>query len=235
LRSDVGLSSEILRRANSARYGLRSQVSSLHHAIMLLGFDHLKGLAITAAMGTYLKAALKIASLRRCWRHTMACALLAEELSKLARLESDQAYTAGLLHDIGLLGLMVNFPQEYATMILVTQEHSFGLLDVERDLFDVDHCEAGAWLAGQWGLPQAIIDAAGLHHQEPAAEEVDNTGLIQCCCRLASCLGFELVTYPEMPTYADVHARLPEKLRSCISPDSEALRYLIESRVDALE
>jgi putative nucleotidyltransferase with HDIG domain len=178
LRSDMAFSAEILRRANSPLYGLSFQVSSLQHAVLILGFDQMKALAVAVSMGAYLSKALRLVSLRNCWRHSLATALWAERLARAGGVETDRAYTAGLLHDLGLLGLLVNYPSSYATMLEVTAESGFDLRIAERALFDVDHCHAGAWIAKQWNFGQDIHDAALYHHDPPGEEEISLVEMI---------------------------------------------------------
>ena len=113
--------------------------------------EQVKALAMTVGLGAYLKGALKLTMLRRCWRHSIGCALLAEKLAPAWGLSPEQAYSAGLLHDLGRLALLTKYPQPYADLLSVVFENRLGLLASERDLFEVDHCQAGAWLAGMLG------------------------------------------------------------------------------------
>lgn len=235
LRTDVALSSEILRRANSALYGLTSQVSSLQHAVLLLGFEQVKSLGMAVAMGAYLKPAMKVKSLRHCWQHSLACALLAEELAKASYFEHDRAYTAGLLHDIGLLGLMVNYPREYANLLAVTSENAFDLRDTERQLFDVDHCQAGSWLAAQWKFPEEIAEAAEHHHEEPAPGDFRLVGLVHWSCLLATTMGFEVAPPKRAWTYEEIYAQLPPSVQSRFPAEMDGLREKITARVKSLE
>ena len=146
IRSDPKLSVQLLQRANSAVYGFASRISSVQDALLLLGLETVKALALTLATGKYTKVARQIPELHRCWRHILATALLAEELAQAASVPRDQAYTAGLLHDIGRLGLLVVYPTEYAELLRSADENgqkddSTYLLDLERQRFGVDHCE----------------------------------------------------------------------------------------------
>jgi len=234
LRSDAALSAEMLRRANSSLYGLRSQVSSLQHAVMVLGFDQTRALAMAVSMGSYLKSTLRIAALRRCWRHSLATALVAEELARHLQFEQDRAYTAGLLHDIGLLGLMVNYPDAYAEILVVGSENSFDLRVVEQAQFDVNHCEAGAWLAQQWNFPKEIQHAVAHHHDEPAQGDNSLTTLIYWASLLADSLGFEVNSMPR-PTYEELRERLPGRANSSFPAQADVVRMAIGPKVDSLE
>ena len=73
------------------------------------------------------------------------------------RTNRDRAYTAGLLHDVGRLALLVKYPKEYANLLAVVAENPFDMLDTERQLFDIDHCEAGDYLSKTWTFPPDIL------------------------------------------------------------------------------
>ena len=235
LRSDAAFTAEVLRRANSPLYGLRAQVSGLRHAVLLLGFDQMRSLAMAISMGSYLKPALRIAALRRCWRHSIATAMLCEEIAKALHFEQDRAYTAGMLHDIGLLGLMVNYPNEYANLLLVSVENSFDLRVVEQAQFDVDHCEAGAWLAEQWNFPEEIQMAARNHHYEPKPGDSTLTTIVYWASIIADHLGFDVTGQAGASTYAQLRAQLPGKASAGLPEDENHLRERIASKVNALE
>src|ERR1017187_4852876 len=79
--------------------------------------------------------------------HSVVTAIIAQEAARLARLDSEVAYTTGLLHNLGTLGLMSAYPDEYSRMLEVSNDFGFDLLQTERDLFEIDHCAAGAYLA----------------------------------------------------------------------------------------
>jgi len=239
LRSDAALSAELLRRANSAMYGARTQVSSLQHGLVLLGFDQVRSLAMAVALGSYVKSAMRIAALRRCWRHSLATALLSERLAKAISFENDRAYTAGLLHDIGLLGLMVNYPKEYANLLLVSCENGFDIRVTEQAMFDVDHCEAGAWLARQWSFPPEILDSVRRHH-DPI--DFGNYGLLaitQSAVLLSEALGFGIMPPPETGVdgskYEALRAQFPEAAQECLPLRMEVLQDFLTQRINAYE
>lgn len=234
IRADASLSSELLRRANSALYGLRAQISSLERAVTMLGFDQVKTLAMTLGIGTYLKASLKLTVLRRCWRHSLGCAIIAEELAPKCELLPDQAYTAGLLHDVGRLALLVKYPQSYADLLSVVIENHFGLLKSERDLFDLDHCEAGAWLAQEWDFPDELVAVIGEHHIPREDGAFDLLRLTHLSCRLADCMGFE-VTEPAQPEEPQlIQEALPKQAHGLLE-DLKAFKGRIDAKVNGLE
>lgn len=240
LRADPAFSAEILRRANSALFGFSSQVGSLQHALVVLGLRRVRSLTVTVATGVYLKKALQIEELRRCWRHTLACALLAEELARACLVHMDLAYTAGLLHDIGRLGLLVAKPEQYsaflrAAAVKAATPDPFDLLDYEKETFGLDHCEAGNVLSGEWNLPQEFAVITGRHHDRPEGTETDLLRLVHLGCQLADTLGFHVVNTGRFMDFGDIRAALPEAARHRLLSDPDALRELVEGRIRALD
>src|SRR5713226_183106 len=238
IQSDPVFAAEMLRVANSALYGFSGDIRSVHHATVTLGLDFVKALAITVGLRTYMKSAMKLPTLRRCWSHSMACALLSQELATACSLKSDEAYTAGLLHDIGRLGLLAAYPVEYANVLDVAVEYSFDVLHCERELFDIDHCEAGAWLAEQWKLPPELGVIAAHHHEKPvsvgAGKTPDLLTIVRLGCRLADALDFSVVKTREAADFGQILGYLPEAARLRFPKDIEALKTKVADRIHAL-
>jgi putative nucleotidyltransferase with HDIG domain len=240
LRADPAFSAEILRRANSSLFGFNSRVSSLQHALVVLGLRRIRVLTITVATGIYLKRVLQIEELRRCWRHTLACALLTEELARACLVHVDLAYTAGLLHDVGRLGLLVARPEEYSQFLRnatakAAAPEPFDLLDYEKETFGMDHCEVGNCLAAQWKLPQEFAMVTGRHHDRPYGNETDLLALVYLGCQLADTLGFSVVDTGRSLSFDQIREGLPEAARRRWLCDPGVLRERIEDRIKSLD
>jgi len=238
LQADPVFSGEMLRVANSALYSSSGEIRSVHQATIALGLDFVKALAVTVGLRAYVKSAMKAPVLRRCWTHSLACALLSQELATACVLKGDEAYTAGLLHDIGRLGLLAAYPSEYANVLNVAVEYSFDVLHCERELFDIDHCEAGAWLAEQWKLPAELAAIAAHHHDPPAAlnssAKPNLITIVQLGCRLADTLDFSVIKSGNTWTLEQVLKHLPEAAKSRFPQDAEALKKKVADKVETL-
>jgi putative nucleotidyltransferase with HDIG domain len=238
LQADAVFSGEMLRVANSALYGTSGQIRSVHHATITLGLDFVKALAVTVGLRAYVKSAMKAPVLRRCWSHSLACGMFSQELATACFMKGDEAYTAGLLHDIGRLGLLAAYPLEYANVLNVAVEYSFDVLHCERELFDIDHCEAGAWLAEQWKLPPELGVIAAHHHDDPVAidpgKKPDLLAIVRLGCRLADALDFSVVKTREPGDLAQILGYLPEAARLRFPKDIEALKTRVADRIQAL-
>jgi HD-like signal output (HDOD) protein len=233
IEADPAFTAELLRVANSAMYGASYQIQSVSRAAMTLGADFVKALAITVAMRIYLKSALRLPILRRCWRHGLACGILAEELSLATFDDVGAAYTAGMLHDIGRMGFLATYPAEYARLLGAPVGRSADLLQRERELFEVDHCQAGEWLARKWKLPFELEAIAARHHEEPD-QDASTLNRVRLACRLADALGFSVIPGESCDEYLGLMARLSSEARARFPDNFEYLKATIVRRIDAL-
>jgi HD-like signal output (HDOD) protein len=185
LKSDVALTAEVLRRANSPLFGLAAKVTSASQAVMLLGTDEIRRLAMSISLARHFSGENR--TMWRLWRHAFARALVAERIARVTGLGTETAYSAGLLADIGMYGLMVSFFAEEQRVLDLAVTPDAMLAGEERE-FGVNHCQAGEWLARQWGLPESIINAVARHHEAPDTSTIAGTVYWADCT--TSCLGF---------------------------------------------
>ena len=222
LRMDPALSAEILRVSNSPLYGLSRHVDSVSHAVVVLGGDAVKRLALTVALGRFTQNFMKHKGLRRCWDHSVACGLIAEDLAQFAGQPQDRAYTVGLLHDVGRLALLACYPNEYENLLAVASENNFDFRMTEKKLFEVDHCSAGHWLSKSWNLPPDMTEALAGHH-EPDLVPGSLTSLIAVADSLADALGYGTVELKEEVEPLDLIAPLGADDRDAVRRRVEAL------------
>jgi HD-like signal output (HDOD) protein len=229
--SDPTLSARILQFVNSAEFGLASPVTDVQHALTFLGLDRTYQVTVTLATAAYAKGALRTTELRRCWEHTMATAILADQIAHACGAFTDVAYTAGIIHDIGRLGLLVAYPQEYERVIRDAADRCVDLLEFETEHFGVHHAEAGRILCERWGLPADFLIVAGRHHDACEGSELDLLRIVHVACSLADALGFD-ITRPLIPP--DLHAilsALPVRARTRFQSAPKELRLRIEERI----
>ena len=234
VRMDPSFSAELLRFANSALMGLRHEVKSLKHAVILVGLDRVKTMATLVVVNRMVRSSLGIAALRKVWIHSLATAILAEEAARIAGMSSDNAYTAGLLHNLGTLGLMSAYPDEYSRMLEVSNDYGFDLLQTERDLFEIDHCLAGSYLAQDWDFPDELAAAIATHHDEPSQGRLDLDTIVQVSWRLSDALGFAAFSPDRMWAYDELMAFLPKAESSWIGKLPEQAREELDRRLSAV-
>jgi HD-like signal output (HDOD) protein len=171
---DIGMTAQILKLTNSAFFGLSRQFSCAEEAVGYLGLDTIKSLVLSIhAFSQFDKAetgALKIESL---WNHSTQVASSAKRISQLEGQEAkatEEAFTAGLLHDIGKLVLAVNLPGEYAEAMRLAHS-GLELPLAELQVFGANHADVGGYLIGLWGLPVPVVEAVALHHSPSRATQ----------------------------------------------------------------
>jgi len=209
VKMDPSFSAEVLRFANSALFGVRHEVKSVSQAIVMLGLDRVKTMATLVAVNRMVRGSVRVAALRKVWVHSLATALIAEQAARVAGVAADTAYTAGLLHNLGTLGLMSAYPEEYSRMLEVTQDFGFDLLQTERDLFDIDHCLAGCYLAQDWDFPDELAAAIAVHHEDPVAGEVSLDNVVKVSWRLSDVLGYVAFPPERAWSFSELVAFLP--------------------------
>ena len=235
ISADPIFSGSILQYANSAQFGLQQPVSSISQAVMILGLDRTRQIVAGVATSVYIRAALRVEELHRCWRHTMACAIVAEEIAPLIGWDPGEAYTGGILHDIGRLGLLVAFPKQYERVVREAAQQRLDILDFERERFGIDHTEAGRWLAQKWRLPEEFVVVAGRHHDRLEGQEFDLNALIHVACRLADHLGFDVAAPMKPVELEEILRELPEAAREAAANRVAGLAAKIEERISEFE
>jgi putative nucleotidyltransferase with HDIG domain len=224
--------SRVLQMANSPLFALQAQVKTISHAIVLLGLERVKAITVTRAMADFVGPVLNTKALRVCWQNSLACALLAEKLARASKMDTDFAYVAGLLRDLGRLALLVKYPESYANLLAVSGEQAFDLMATERDLFDIDHCQAGAWLMERMPFPPELSEVVAHHHEVPDGP-FRMVHLIRIADMLADSLGFPVLTSVSYPTFEQVIQELPEASRLRFVQNPEELKAEIGARIQS--
>jgi putative nucleotidyltransferase with HDIG domain len=232
VRMDLSFSAELLRFANSALFGSRREVKSLPQAIVVVGLDRIKTMATFVALNRMVRSSVKVAALRKIWMHSLATALIADEAARVTNVARDTAYTTGLLHNLGTLGLMSAYPDEYSRMLEVSNDFGFDLLNTERDLFEIDHCAAGAYLAQDWDFPDELAAAIATHHDSPVRGEASLDNIVKVSWRLADTLGYAAFSPEKDWAYEDLIDFLPDT-SSWLAEDADTARRELESRLSA--
>ncbi len=231
ISSDATFMARLMQRANSAQFGFIANVTSARRAVALLGLDLTRQITLSHAAAAYVGGAPKTEALRRSWQHTVATAVLAEEIAIACEMFTSVAFTAGIMHDIGRLGLLVAYPDEYEEMIRHSAERCLDLLDFEQETFGVHHAEAGRMLAERWGLPADLAVIAGRHHDACEGNQLDVLRIVHVACRLADVLGYDVVK-PLAPRSAqEVLAELPPHVRQRLTQAPEELLKRIEEKI----
>lgn len=168
---DPSLSYKVLQLVNSAYFGLRTTYSGVDQAVVYLGANSIKNMAVTAAVhqvfGSNQFNNLKYFNIHSFWYHSIKCATLARRFAERTGLANpEDSYLGGLLHDLGKLVLVSAYPKQYESVLAEIRDED-DLLDMERDHVGASHCEIGAWLISDWNLSSMLADTIGYHHEPP--------------------------------------------------------------------
>ncbi len=164
---DAAITGRVLALANSPIYSSASSVNTLERALLVLGTDTLKTLIITVAVQQFFSNFGKQHSryLKQFWRQSLTCALLSKSFAALTNYAyPEQAYLAGLLHNVGSLVLQSQFPERYQEMLDAAGDQ-VDIVAVETLEFGVNHCDLGAELLASWGLDKFTCDSVLYHHE----------------------------------------------------------------------
>jgi HD-like signal output (HDOD) protein len=170
IKNDPALATRVLKVVNSAFYGLPGQISEIDRAIVLLGLSAVKNIAISASIARLFGSA-KITGkfdARDVWRHSVAVAVATRQFCNIVGKKpfAEEAFLAGLIHDLGLLVERQAFP-ELLTQVIDTAADSEGkrtFVEIENDIIGTDHQALGAALAAKWKFPRILQIVLGYHH-----------------------------------------------------------------------
>ncbi|MGB8011258.1 MAG: HDOD domain-containing protein [Terriglobales bacterium] len=233
IRADPAFSVAVLKIANSPLVAFSKTVNSVLQASMLLGFQRLRRVVITVGLKAYLKDSYT-PLMKSCWRHSLACAIVAERSARLSFLDNDFAYSAGILHDIGRVALATVMPESYARVVERGADRIQDLLQSERDLCGLDHCQAGKSLVTIWNLPETFLQVTACHHDaETHAQGI--AALIPPSCALADALGFGVVLCRFSRGYSEILADFSEPVRKNLPASAKELATEIATEIKVLE
>lgn len=201
---DPALTVAVLRLVNSPFYGLSRQVGTVSEAIMVLGMGTVRRVAMASAIAQPIQQLdLKRSLVEAMWRKALAGAVLACRLLD-GHAQSQVAFTAGVLQDLGRLDLYLRSPELYGPMEALAGAE---LCQAEHDCFGQTHAEAGAELAEVWALPAAIVEAVASHHRPgPQAPQ----GPVAQAVWLASLVGDGELGLSAMPALTHIQADIAE-------------------------
>lgn len=168
VETDPGISIRVLEIVNSAMYGLKRRVTALSEAVVFLGLDEIKKLAVGMTVFEKLFKTGRAEKFDRLlfWRHCISTAVLSMEIAKKTQYpDPEEAYIAGLLHDIGKVLLDVRGRVNYGDFIAELETSADLIIEKERSVLGLGHDDVGAFFCSQWKLPEKLTLAVKYHHQ----------------------------------------------------------------------
>ncbi|MFN7995675.1 MAG: HDOD domain-containing protein [Bryobacteraceae bacterium] len=235
IEAEPALSAEILTLANSPLFNTAGQLRSIPHAITFLGVARIRSVVTTAAARTLVTKSRKTVVLRNCWLHSVATALIAAELAQASGQDRDAAYLAGLLHDIGRLGLLGVYPDRYTATLQHEYESIPRILAGENKAVGVDHCEAGLILTRLWNLPEEFANVAAYHHNPDPKLYTGSTGLVRLACLISDSLRFEAVRYRSVLRFDEIRTCMPKQIRVPSQFQMERIEEYVVENIASLD
>jgi len=231
IQMDPVLTAKVLKIVNSAFYGLRQEITSLNKAMILVGMNTIKSLAISTAVVNSFKIEGDGIKSEDFWKYSVGTGVLCSLLAKEARMpksEAEDLFIIGLLHCIGKAFFLQFYPEEYNELISRAESENLSTGDLETEIFGMNHCEVGGILAEKWKLPEQVVDGVR-YYLEPESCQMNSTWFLS--------IGSSLIKEYEIGFSGDyiphiVDTSAYQKIKVC---ESKALQIVNQSLDAELE
>jgi len=235
LRADPVLTMGLLQVANSPLFAARHEITNVRQAVTYLGLDLVRSLAVTAAARGLIGTRPNPLSLPF-WRHSLATALTCRKMCGVTSISPEYAHTAGLLHDVGQLGLIHLFP-DYGQTIGASVQRGESLTDAESRAFGIDHCQAGRLLLSRWRLPVELQSVAAGHECPSSKATGDGylIALVHAGSLAAEFMGFAVIPPPRNVEPRDIAAAFPDERRQGVVESLPELVASVRQHVNSIE
>ena len=175
ITTDQALASKVLKLVNSAFYGFPGRISTITHAIVILGFSTVKNVVLTASIFDAFRNKgedMTGFDLEDFWLHSIACGAASSSIAKqIGGCEKEECFIAGLIHDLGKLILCQYLPKEFSLALRHCADNQQLLYESEKKLFDSTHAQIGGYLTERWNLPPNLQNPVKYHHQPSSTHE----------------------------------------------------------------
>jgi len=174
---DQVLSAKVLKMVNSPIYGFPGRISSIHHALVLLGFNVLRGVIVSTSVMDIMNQ-----NMVGLWEHSVGCALASSTIARHVGLKDvEDVSVAGLLHDLGKVVTAIQLPELKTGVEAMVKAKDMTYLDAEKALMGFGHDRVNAWIADHWKLPPSIKEGMSYHHKPQLARLYPEAA---CCVHL---------------------------------------------------
>lgn len=223
VESDPSLSARVLKCVNSAAYAMRSTITNLQQAISYVGFNQVRNLAITGSVSESFKKEVVLGQYKRSalWHHMISVGICARLIAMRCKLQNfEDAFLAGLLHDIGII-LEDQYVHEPFSIMISSLSTGKTLVDSEREYLGFDHTTLGTRVAESWKFPPAVQAAIRFHHMSENYRGDD--GAIVQCVEVANLI----CTLKDISSVGLKLVRLPQAALNALSLQKEDIRVLV--------
>jgi HD-like signal output (HDOD) protein len=163
---DQVLSAKVLKMVNSPVYGFPGRIATIQHALVLLGFNVIKGIIISTSVFDMMEE-----SMTGLWDHSMGCALACSTIARNLGFKDPEEYAvAGLLHDIGKVLAVVQLPECKQDIVNAVKKDDLNYIQAENKVLGFGHDRINLWMAGHWNLPLKLKEGLAFHHKPSLAK-----------------------------------------------------------------
>lgn len=200
IEKDQVLTGKVLKMVNSAFYGFPRRISTVSNAIVLLGFNVIRTLVITASIFETMQS-----SDLSLWEHSLGVAAASGILAQKLELKNpEEVTTAGLLHDLGKVVIRTEFPEFYKQIRQLVREKRIYFYEAEKEILGIDHSEIGRLLANQWNLPERLVEPIAYHHEpEKARKFKKETAIVHFADIMTRAVGYGSGGDPWVPPLSE--------------------------------
>lgn len=184
ITTDQSIASKVLKLVNSAFYGFPGKISTITHAIVILGFSTVKNIVLTASIFDFFQKRGQLHpdfDMEQFWQHSLACGAASQAIAKYIGYEQkEECFIGGLVHDIGKVALCQYLPEDFELVVKEVKKKGILFYDAEREQLGTTHEEIGAVLTERWNLPKNLQDVVRYHHH-PSLSQTHRTmtGIVQ--------------------------------------------------------
>ncbi len=194
IATDQSLAAKVLRLVNSAFYGFPGKISTITHAVVILGFSTIKNIVLTASIFDVFSkknTAPSDFNIEKFWLHSIGCGSASQAVAiQLGFKEKEECFIAGLIHDIGKIVLYYHFPGEFKGVFRNAREKGILFMESEKEVLDISHDEIGAIITQRWNLPENFQQVVRHHHHPSLSKEFyAMTGIVHAADILARAMG----------------------------------------------
>ncbi len=239
---DISLSAKLLKMANSPFFGATRGVTSLQHAITVLGFKEVRNLVISAVV---FESFMKIEKnenydIGKFWKHSFVCGLAAKVVATEIKKVSNEFFVAGLLHDIGKLVVYITLPNEFFKLVKAARplKLKFMAFETEEKIIGMTHDEIGMRLLKKWMFPESLMTATGFHHR---LQETDKKSLLPVVTHIADIFAhiYEMLTAVEKDDTFKAETLFPDIIKLVqsygIEWDNSDLSRILQVLAESIE
>lgn len=189
---DVSMTSKLLKVVNSAYYGYRGKITSVTHAVVILGFNAVKNLVLGLSMYPLLKKLKSIPEfdVKSFWVHCVGVACASKVIAlEMGRKDGEEFFTYGLMHDIGKLAMLTLAPEFFLSLVREAVQKGISFYQVELEKESYSHASIGYDLFVYWKMPEELIEVVGYHHDQDLIARKDSIRWVYWADQLVRSMG----------------------------------------------